>query len=147
MSGHAGAGYSGKPIWQKLGLHGGQAVLVVDAPTDYASLVGLAASDLQLLGSRAGFGFAHVFASRRMRLERLLRRLAGRLPATGTLWISWPTKASSLASDISEDTIRAIALPLGLVDVKVCAVDADWSALMLVWRKEHRAKMRPAPVR
>lgn len=147
MSGHAVAGYSGKPVWQKLGLRAGQAVRVEDAPADYAGLVGLAGSELQLLGARAGFEFAHVFASRRMRLEHLLPRLARRLPATGTLWISWPKKTSSLASDISEDSIREIALPLGLVDVKVCAIDADWSALKLVWRKEHRAKMQPAPVR
>lgn len=147
MSGHAGSGYSGKPIWQKLGLRGGQAVRVVDPPADYAGLVGLATTDLRLLGPRAGFEFAHLFASRRMRLEQVLPRLARRLPATGTLWISWPKKTSSLASDIAEDTIRAIALPLGLVDVKVCAIDADWSALKLVWRKEQRAKMPPAPVR
>ena len=79
-------------------------------------------------------------------LERELAMLSPRLPADGVLWVSWPKKASGIASDISEDGVRALALPIGLVDVKVCAIDATWSGLKLVWRRELRAGKRPSPL-
>lgn len=134
-----GTGYSGKPTWLKLGLSPARRLLVRHAPGDYAALVGARSSDLALVGARAAFDIAHVFADRATVLERELATLAVRLPADGVIWVSWPKKASGVASDITEDTVRAVALPTGLVDVKVCAIDATWSGLKLVWRREVRA--------
>jgi hypothetical protein len=132
-------GYSGKPIWQKLGLDARHRVLVRGAPSDYAKLVGLRAADLAFASPRGAFDVVHVFETLASALERELVALAARLPAAGTIWVSWPKKSAKVATDISEDTVRALALPLGLVDVKVCAIDATWSGLKLVWRREHRA--------
>ena len=131
-------GYSGKPVWQKLGLAPASRVLVRDAPGDYASLVGCDADALTLVGARAAFDVAHVFALSRTVLAREIAALDQRLPDTGMLWVSWPKKASKVATDISEDVVREIALPLGLVDVKVCAIDAVWSGLKLVRRRSAR---------
>ena len=132
------AGYSGKATWQKLGLAADLRVLVRHAPGDYAALVGAPAGGFVLAGPRAAFHLAHVFVDRRATLARELAALSARLPADGVLWVSWPKKASGIATDVVEDTVRELALPLGLVDVKVCAVDATWSGLKLVWRRELR---------
>ncbi|HEY0229998.1 MAG TPA: DUF3052 domain-containing protein [Dokdonella sp.] len=133
------AGYSGKPVWQKLGLKPELRVLVRGAPGDYAGLVGLGDAACNLVGARAAFDLAHLFATSARELAKDIDALSPRLPAAGTLWVSWPKKASKVATDITEDTVREIALPLGLVDVKVCAIDAVWSGLKLVWRRERRA--------
>jgi hypothetical protein len=133
------AGYSGKPIWQKLGLGAKHRVLVRGAPSDYAKLVGLRTADLTLATPRGAFDIAHIFETSASALERELESLAKKLPAAGTIWVSWPKKSAKAATDITEDTVRRIALPLGLVDVKVCAIDATWSGLKLVWRRENRA--------
>lgn len=130
------AGYSGKPVWRKLGLKPELRVRVVDAPGDYAELVGF--DGLAPVGARSAFDFAHVFARSAARLDAHVRALAKTLPSGGTLWVSWPKKASKVPTDVTEDTVRAIALPLGLVDVKVCAIDAVWSGLKLVWRRGER---------
>lgn len=137
MSG-AGAGYSGKPVWQKLGLAPGLRVRVEHAPADYAVLTGVPSGQVSLVGARAAFDVAHVFATHAADLALALERLAKRLPADGMLWVSWPKKSARVATDITEDTIRALALPLGIVDVKVCAIDATWSALKFVWRRDRR---------
>lgn len=147
MSGQAGSGYSGKALWQKLGLKPGLRILALDSPRDYAELAGLPPGGLHLVGPRAACDLVHMFVSRRERLEAALQRWSTRLPHDGVLWVSWPKKASRVPTDISEDTIREIALALGLVDVKVCAVDEVWSGLKLVWRREYRAKMRQATAR
>jgi hypothetical protein len=139
MSHATPAGYSGKPVWQKLGLAPQLRVLVLDAPGDYVSLVGAGGQALILVGARAAFDLAHVFARDAALLRAELERLSARLPADGVIWVSWPKKSSGVGTDISEDTVRAIALPMGLVDIKVCAIDAIWSGLKLVWRKELRA--------
>lgn len=131
-------GYSGKPAWQKLGLDRAARVLVRGAPHDYATLVGAPAAALNLVGARAAFDLAHVFADRRETLAAALDALDARLPDDGVLWVSWPKKTSGVATDISEDVVRELALPLGLVDVKVCAIDATWSGLKLVRRRERR---------
>jgi len=133
------AGYSGKPVWQKLGLQPALRVLVRGAPAPYAHLVGARDDDIRLVGHRAAFDLAHVFARTSAELKGAVKSLAKRLPADGMLWVSWPKKASGVATDIREDTVRDIALPLGLVDVKVCAIDATWSGLKLVWRRDVRA--------
>jgi hypothetical protein len=135
----APAGYSGKAIWQKLGLDARHRVLVRGAPTDYAKLVGLHGDDLTLATPRGAYDIAHVFETSASALARELESLAKKLPAAGVIWVSWPKKSAKAATDITEDTVRRVALPLGLVDVKVCAIDAIWSGLKLVWRRENRA--------
>ncbi|ANB17138.1 hypothetical protein [Dokdonella koreensis] len=141
MSGPPTAGYSGKPLWQKLGLAPGLRVhLRGFPPAGYPALTGLAAADLNLVGPRAAFDLAHVFATRAAALAQALAALDPRLPPAGTLWVSWPKRSAGTDTDITEDTIRTLALPLGLVDVKVCAVDALWSGLKLVRRKALRPR-------
>ena len=133
------AGYSGTPLHAKLGIKPGSLVLAVHAPADYSAL-------LQPLPDGVRFGtrlteatdIVHVFSRERAELGRLLTAYRAKLKPTGTVWVSWPKKASHVATDVTEDLIRAAALPLGLVDTKVCAVDDVWSGLKLVIRREHR---------
>ncbi|HVV95795.1 MAG TPA: DUF3052 domain-containing protein [Rhodanobacteraceae bacterium] len=133
------AGYSGKPAWQKLGLSRSSHLLLRNAPDDYARLVGLTRSELSFATPRGAFDIAHVFATSAARLGTEIAALAKRLPPAGVVWVSWPKKSSKVATDITEDTVRALALPLGLVDIKVCAIDEVWSGLKLVRRRELRA--------
>jgi hypothetical protein len=136
------AGYSGTPLPKKLGLAPGMRVCA-NGCDDYPALVG--AGDLDLaLQAKPGVttDLVHLFATRRRELETRLPALRRALRADATLWVSWPKKASKVETDIVEGTIREIALPLGFVDVKVCAVDGVWSGLKLVVRKELRAAMR-----
>jgi ethanolamine utilization microcompartment shell protein EutS len=135
----ASAGYSGKAVWQKLGIAPAMRVLVRNAPAEYADLVGLGEGDIAFATPRGGFDLAHVFATSAKALAKEITGLEKRLPAQGVLWISWPKKSAKVATDITEDTVRKIALPLGLVDVKVCAIDAVWSGLKLVWRRDRRS--------
>jgi len=134
----ASAGYSGKPVWQKLGIAPATRVLVRHAPSDYAKLVGLRETELTFASPRGGFDLVHIFATSAKTLAQELASLEKRLPAQGVVWISWPKKAAKVATDITEDTVRKIALPLGLVDIKVCAIDDVWSGLKLVWRRDRR---------
>ena len=141
MSGSAAAGCSGKPVWQKLGLAEGMRVFAHAVPDDYATLTGMPEGFVRTVGPRAAFDLAHVFVTRADDLATQLSRMVGKLPADAPLWVSWPKRSSGMPTDITEDTIRALALPLGVVDTKVCAVDATWSGLKLVWRKERRATL------
>jgi hypothetical protein len=136
------SGYSGKPVWQKLGLAPAARVLVRGAPSAYARMVGLRDDELNLASPRGSFEIAHVFATSRDALHAEIAALSRRLPARGAIWVSWPKKSAKVATDITEDDVRAVALPFGLVDVKVCAVDAIWSGLKLVWRRENRVDKR-----
>lgn len=86
----------------------------------------------------------HMFCTQKSQLIQALRTCLGQLKPNGAIWVSWPKKASKVATDISEDTIRAIALPMGLVDIKVCAIDEVWSGLKLVIRKENRKPVTKA---
>ena len=139
MPSAAPTGYSGKLIWQKLGLDPALRLLVRNAPSDYAGLVGRCESELNRATSRGAFDIAHVFVTSASALAAEIETLSRRLPAAGVIWISWPKKSAKVATDVTEGTVRAVALPLGLVDVKVCAIDAVWSGLKLVWRRERRA--------
>ena len=131
----AATGYSGKPVWRKLGLKPGLRVRLVHAPDDYFSLCGFDAAQVALVARKTGSSdITHVFATKRTQLERELPGLIASLADKGVLWISWPKKSAKIATDVTEDTLREIVLPLGLVDVKVCAVDAIWSALKFVRR-------------
>ena len=137
------AGYSGTPLVRKLGLNGPVTVVTVNAPGEYrAWLTGLPAG-VRFKDGLSGAGVvaaAHVFVTRRDELKRVLATLNRRLEPTGFVWVSWPKKASRMATDVTEDTIREIALPMGLVDVKVCAVNEVWSGLKLMIRKSERKK-------
>jgi hypothetical protein len=132
-------GYSGTPLTKKLGFKERSLVLLIDAPKDYAQLVGPTPTGVQFV-FRFGrnVDIAHVFASRRSTLSKHLRKLRETLGVEASIWVSWPKKASKMPTDISEDTIREVALPLGFVDIKVCAVTDIWSGLKLVVRRELR---------
>jgi DUF3052 family protein len=137
------AGYSGTALAKKLGIKEGSRVFVVDAPKDYAKLVEPLPPDVRLVPRvDAQTDLVHIFASERKRLRGALESALAKLQPAGTIWVSWPKKASKVETDITENTVRELALPLGLVDVKVCAVDEVWSGLKLVLRKENRAPRR-----
>jgi hypothetical protein len=133
------AGYSGTPLPQKLGIKAGMTLHVIDAPMDYAGLIAP-------MGAKVAFAtrltrdveLLHAFVTTKARLEDVLGRARAGLGPDAVVWVSWPKKAAGLASEVTEDTVRDLALPLGFVDVKVCAIDAIWSGLKLVVRKTLR---------
>ncbi|HXM32140.1 MAG TPA: DUF3052 domain-containing protein [Chthoniobacterales bacterium] len=133
------AGYSGTPLPQKLGIKAGQKVVALGAPAGYRKLLVPLPEKVSFASKvKADAGFIHFFVSQRKVLERELKRFRKLIADTGTLWVSWPKKSSGVATDITEDTIREVALPLGFVDVKVCAVDETWSGLKLMVRRANR---------
>jgi hypothetical protein len=135
------AGYSGTPLPQKLGLKPGLRTLLVAPPPDIDRLL-VGAPAIDRLARLAPFDFALAFVTARAALVRELDRLPPKLADTGMIWIAWPKKASGVVTDVSEDVVRCEALGRGLVDVKVCAIDATWAALKLVRRVALRAKNR-----
>ena len=139
MAERSAPGYSGTPLPRKLGIGDGCRLLLVGAPDDYARLLAPRPKDLQF-PARPGptVDVAHVFVTQRKVLQKQLATLRSKLPPTAAVWVSWPKKAAKVATDITEDTIREVALPLGWVDIKVCAVTDVWSGLKLVVRKELR---------
>jgi hypothetical protein len=133
------SGYSGTPLAKKLSLRDGQRVWFHAMPDSVADEIAEYALELTFVADPAeGVDAAHVFLTEGAELGRLLAALRHQLAPDGQVWVSWPKKASKVPSDINEDTIREIALPLGFVDTKVCAVDETWSGLKLVIRKELR---------
>jgi hypothetical protein len=133
------AGYSGTPLWKKLGIKAGTVLHAVNAPGDYAALLGPLPADATIVAKTGKeLDIVHLFTRSRSELVDLLTRYRGRIKQDGAIWVSWPKKASGIPSDITEDTVREIALPQGLVDIKVCAVDDVWSGLKLVIRRENR---------
>lgn len=133
------AGYSGTRLAQQVALKDGLRAWWCGMPENVRAEVELDGPVLQLLDNPdPPIDAAHVFVTERAVLQRHLRQLLPQLSRDGFIWVSWPKKASKVETDITEDTIRELALPLGLVDVKVCAIDAVWSGLKLVIRKELR---------
>lgn len=133
------AGYSGTPLHRKLGLKPGMLAVLLNAPEGYFDLLGHDAPDLAWRdGPVDGADVTHLFTVTHSGLVSGLTATLPRMARNGMIWVSWPKKASGRASEVTEDTIRDIALPMGLVDVKVCAVDDVWSGLKLVIRKELR---------
>jgi hypothetical protein len=127
------AGYSGKPLVQKLGLKEGMVCAFHDLPENYWRLMGGRPRGLKVENvSRRGLDFVHIFIRVRKELPGLLEAMRTRISPSGMIWVSWPKKASRVSSDLSEDLIRDAALSAGLVDVKVCAVDEVWSGLKLM---------------
>ena len=133
------AGYSGTPLAKKLGFREGSRVRTTRVPADYDELVTPRPEGVLISPSiRTRIDIWHCFSKSRTQLGRELPRMLESIKQDGMIWISWPKKASKVATDVTEDVIRELALPLGLVDVKVCAVDDTWSGLKLVIRKELR---------
>jgi len=133
------SGYSGTPLAKKLSLKDGMRVWWDGMPESVADEIAAEGLELQLLKSPAApIDAAHAFVTARSELKAKLKKLLPLLDRAGFIWVSWPKKASKVATDITEDSIREVALPMQLVDVKVCAVDATWSGLKLVIRREHR---------
>jgi hypothetical protein len=133
-------GYSATPLWKKLGYAAGTRAWVVGAPAGYTKLLTLPpeVKVTWLKGSEPGMKFVHVFASEAAALRQHLATLRRTIAPAGVVWVSWPKKASGVPTDITEDTIRQLALPLGFVDIKVCAVDETWSGLKLMIRRTER---------
>jgi len=134
------AGYSGTPLWKKLGYKAGVSAYVEGEPRNYISLLTLPADVVVtwLPRAKSDMEFVHLFATSASQLKSKLESVRKRIVPGGVIWVSWPKKSSGVTSDIAEDTIRDLALPMGLVDVKVCAVDEVWSGLKLVIRRTAR---------
>jgi hypothetical protein len=135
------AGYSGTPLPRKLGIGDGDAVALIGAPGWLEDLLGEVPSVAQLhtdLDGDALFDVIVVFVSWRAKLEAELGRLRDRMAPACGLWVAWPKKTAKVPTDMSDNVVREVALPTGLVDNKVCAIDETWSALRLVIRRENR---------
>jgi hypothetical protein len=132
-------GCSGTPLAEKLGIKQAMTVTVINQPANYRQLLGEGAAAVEFSDrTRSDSSFVHLFTRRRGELEKQLSRLRKKIPDTGTIWVSWPKKSAGVPTDITEDLIRAVALPLGFVDVKVCAIDQTWSGLKLMVRRLNR---------
>jgi hypothetical protein len=132
-------GYSGTPLWKKLGLKDGMTACAIGAPENYAALLGEnGPAPMWQNTPIQDISFLHHFTTERTDLETALARYLGLMARDGMIWISWRKKASKVPTDVTEDTIRELCLPIGLVDIKVCAVSEIWSGLKLVIRKELR---------
>jgi hypothetical protein len=135
------AGYSGTPLLKKLGIKEGCSMLVINKPKNYSELIGELHDEAREVNSNSKeIDFIHVFVKSKKELESSLPKLMNQLKRDGMIWVSWYKKSAGIPTDVTEDVIRSIALPMGLVDVKVCAVDEQWSGLKLVIRKENRIK-------
>ena len=134
-------GYSGTPLVKKLGIQPDLRIGVIQCPGPYGELVADLPPTVEIvtrLGSN--LDFVHCFVTERSELAASLPRMLKAIRPDGMIWISWPKRASKVPTDITEDVIRDLALPLGLVDTKVCAVSEVWSGLRLVIRKELRRR-------
>jgi hypothetical protein len=131
------AGYSGTPLVAKLGIKPGARIQVVNPPADFRETLGRLPDGVTHV-SRGTLDFGILLVWKRTDLVKRFPGLRDRLSSNGMLWISWPKKTSGVASDLTEDIVRAIGLEAGLVDVKVCAVDTTWSALKFVRRLRDR---------
>ena len=135
------SGYSGTPLAKKLGIKPGFRIKTKNAPANYVKLLAPLPRDVTISTRlRNEIDLWHLFTKSESELRKQLSVIQNQIKQDGMTWISWPKKSSGVASEITEDTIREVALSLGLVDVKVCAVDDTWSGLKLVIRKELRSK-------
>ena len=133
------AGYSGTPLAKKLGIKPGTHVFVENGPANYRQLLEPLPEGVTFHRRLAApVDLIHLFTTEAQLTATKLSHYRHRIAEDGAIWVSWPKKASKVPTDVTEDVIRGLALPLGLVDVKVCAVDETWSGLKLVIRVEHR---------
>ena len=131
----APAGYSGKALWQKLGLASGMRVYIADPPPNVDTLLAGAPKDLTRISRLAACDIALVFVTARSEVASAMARVAPKLAPGGALWFAWPKRASGVTTNVTEGGLRELVLPTGWVDVKVCAVDATWSGLKFLRRK------------
>lgn len=132
-------GYSGTPLAKKLGIRENVSVLVLNEPDDYRHWLAPLPPGVEFTSDAdPPLAFVHLFVTAKAELTKHVKRLRKHLAPNGVLWVSWPKKASGVPTDVTEDTIREVALPTGLVDVKVCAVSPVWSGLKLVIRVANR---------
>lgn len=142
-------GYSGTPLAKKLGMKEGYLVLVINPPSDYLQLLEPIPANIRFVGLPDGptwpkneigngFDLIHLFTNYHEELLMEVSESMRHLKSNGSFWVSWYKKAAKLPTEVTEDTVRGAALSLGLVDVKVCAIDEKWSGLKLVIRKENR---------
>jgi tetrahydromethanopterin S-methyltransferase subunit B len=131
------AGYSANPLAKKLGILPGCRLYLAGAPAGYVETLGAVKIEYADALSDS-VDIAHVFTWERAQLERVLRECRRSLDPSAVVWISWPKKSAKIKTDVSENTVRELALPLGFVDIKVCAIDPIWSGLKLVVRKKLR---------
>jgi hypothetical protein len=132
-------GYSNTPLAKKLGIREGAEIVLISPPPGFLEIVAPLPKGVKIaqrLSSRTDL--MHVFATRRSDLSRTLKSYRARIRPDAAVWVSWPKKSSKVATDITEDVIREVALPLGFVDIKVCAVTDVWSGLKLVIRQQLR---------
>ena len=142
------AGYSGTPLSKKLGIKPGHAVYAIDAPAGYRALLAPLPDGVTFVSRLSDSAdVIHVFVTKTSTLATALPRIRTRMRADASVWVSWPKKAARLETDVTEDVVRAVALPAGLVDVKVCAVDEVWSGLKLMVRKALRETTTARPRR
>jgi len=133
------AGYSGTPLAKKLGLKPGDLVSLVEAPAGFRKLLEPLPEKVRFVARfDKGAQIVHAFVTKKTELARILAACRKSLAPDAAIWVSWPKKAAKVETDITEDVVRTVALPLGLVDIKVCAVDETWSGLKVVLRKELR---------
>lgn len=133
------AGYSGTPLPKKLGIKPGHRVAFIHAPDGFAAMLGALPERVEVVPDQAGaLDLAVFFTTRADALPAAFQQMGPRVYPNGTLWIAWPKKASKVATDVTEDVVRAVGLREGMVDVKVCAIDAVWSGLKFVYRLADR---------
>jgi hypothetical protein len=142
------SGYSGTPLAKKLGLRAGTRLFLHAPPQDYRQLVAPLPDGVRIVARMdADTDIAHLFASRRAELRAALQSARHAMREDAVIWVSWPKKASGVATDVSENVVRELALPSGLVDIKVCAVDETWSGLKLMLRRSARTRSARRPQR
>ena len=133
------AGYSGKPLVQKLGIQPGFRIFAMGALTAYDHIVGSLPAKVKIMTrSSTTVDMVHLFATKAAGLDRKLRIARAAIVPDGVVWASWPKKASGVPTNLTDRVVRETALPLGLVDIKVCAIDAVWSGLKFVIPRELR---------
>ena len=132
------AGYSSTPLARKLGIKPGFQIALMNEPDHYKDLLDDLPNDLVFDPDGNELDFIHVFITQRADLEALVRKMMPKLKKAGSLWISWPKGTSKISTDLNRDLIRETVLNIGLVDVKVAAIDTDWSGLKFMYRKKDR---------
>lgn len=137
------SGYSGTPLARKLGIKPGFNIMLVNAPGNYFNLFVDLPDDLNFNGNGSKKDLIHFFTKEKEEYTRELLLLKEQLKPNGMIWVSWPKKSSKVVTDVTEDAVRNYALQIGLIDIKVCAVDEIWSGLKLVIPVKNRQNFRP----
>jgi hypothetical protein len=138
LGGGAAVGYSGTPLAKKLGIKAGARLVLLDPPADLDDSLGALPDGVTVARRLGPADVVLFFTTSRAALETRREALGKAIFPDGAVWVCWPKKASKVPTDVTEDVVREVVLPHGLVDVKVCAVDAVWSGLKVVWRTERR---------